>query len=343
MGDEWKTAFKTRKGLYEWLVMSFGLFNAPSTFERVMNQALRPFIRNFVVVYFDDILIYSANPVIHLENLRKVLLVLHRDKFYVATAKYAFLKSVIQFLGYVVSREGLKVNPRTKFNWTNDAEAAFLEIKRQLISAPILVLPDFSQPFGLHCNALETGVSNRVADALSRRHRLLTEMHVHVPGFDSFLKLYVDDLFFLKSLSAFNRVNRQILCWKMGFFSATTHAHFVAATAKYKEKVDQKWDVVDFDVGDFVWAILTKDLFLAHEYSKLATKKIGPVEIVENINPNAYRLRLPSHVRTSDVFNAKHLVPFMGDSSSDEDYVVPYLRSNLLYLGDVVHFEEVFM
>ncbi|KAL6519096.1 hypothetical protein OROGR_018416 [Orobanche gracilis] len=110
------------------------------------------------------------------------------------------------------------------------------------------------------------------------------------------------------------------------------HSQLTSSTDKYEAHANQRRRAVEFKVDDFVWAILTKDRFPAHTYNKIAAKKIGPVEIVEKINSNAYRLQLPSHVETSDVFNVKHLVPFVGDSSSDDD-VGSDSRANLLYPG----------
>ncbi|CAI7738841.1 unnamed protein product [Closterium sp. NIES-53] len=107
-----KTAFWTRYGSYEYLVMPFGLTNAPATFQAEMNHILRPLLDKCVVVYLDDILIYSRDMKQHIEHLRCVFEILRREKFYVKLSKSEFALKKVQFLGHMVSAQGVHVDPK---------------------------------------------------------------------------------------------------------------------------------------------------------------------------------------------------------------------------------------
>ncbi|KAE8694063.1 putative Quercetin 3-O-methyltransferase 1 [Hibiscus syriacus] len=622
-GDEWKTAFKTPQGLYEWMVMPFGLSNAPSTFMRFMHQVLRPFMGKFVVVYFDDILVYSPTWTSHFDHLRAVFEMLKRECLFVNQKKCSFFTTSVTFLGFVVSTDGVHADqskvdavlewPRPKtlhdirsfhglasfyhrfiknfstliasiteclkgrdFQWSEEAEASFQLVKQKMTEAPVLALPDFDKVFEVNCDASGVGIGgvlsqadrpvaffseklsgskknystydlefyaivqslkhwrhylvqkqfilftdhealkyingqhklsrrhakwvaylqeftftlrhqagslNRVADALSRRTLLLTTMSTKVAGFETFTYMYAADPFIgrifqeqiigeLHNEGHFGRdktlalissdfywpkltsdvthyVDRCYVCQRSkgvltnaGLYTPlpvpeapwfSKMAHFVAcrktmdadriahlyfkeilnfnsayhpqtdgqtevvnrslgnllsclagtkpkqwdlalplaefaynrsknrttglrpfeivygqnpsgvldlapiphigrfspkademtkylrgiheqvkqtiheSNTKYKTRVDNHRRQVLFDVGDFVWVVLTRDRFPVGEYNKLKDWKIGPCEVVQKINDNAYRLRLPSHLKTSDVFNVKHL------------------------------------
>ncbi|XP_021737357.1 uncharacterized protein LOC110703884 [Chenopodium quinoa] len=294
LGDEWNTAFKTRDGLYEWMVMPFGLSNAPSTFMRLMNQVFRPFIGKFVVVYFDDILVYSRNFEEHMNHLQQIFQVLREQKLYANLKKCHFLTYKVVFLGYVVSSNGIEMDPskveaintwpvpqsihdvhsfhglvsfyrrfiknfstiaapltevlkKQKFEWTPTAQQSFEKLKIMITHAPILALPDFDKLFKVDCDSSgvgidhwshyrlakefvlysdheslkhlhsqqklqrrharwseflspfhfflkhKSGTQNKVVDALSRRHALLSTLQVKVIGFEVLKDLYEDD------------------------------------------------------------------------------------------------------------------------------------------------------
>ena len=99
--------------------------------------------------------------------------------------------------------------------------------------------------------------------------------------------------------------------------------NLTTSTAKYKKDADKKRRELIFEPGELVWVILTKDCLPAGEYNKLKSRKIGPVEVLAHISNNAYRVRLPSHLRTSDVFNVKHIFPFHGDNHDPDSWSNP--------------------
>jgi hypothetical protein len=106
-----KTAFSTRYGLYEYLVMSFGLTNAPAHFMYLMNSAFMPQLDKFVVVFIDNILVYSENEEDHAEHLRIVLTRLREHQFYAKLSKCEFWLREVPFLGHVLSDGGIMVDP----------------------------------------------------------------------------------------------------------------------------------------------------------------------------------------------------------------------------------------
>ncbi|MCO5613504.1 hypothetical protein L7F22_067781 [Adiantum nelumboides] len=183
-----KTVFNTRYGHYKFTVMSFGLTNAPASFNRLMQDIFRPYLNDFVLVFFDDILIYYKDKADHEEHVRKVLEILCQHQLYAKESKCTFCSPQVSYLGkdqgyskwpqpssvskvrgflgitgwykIFVKDYALIAVPLTcllkkgmRTDWKAEHEASFTELKGYLVSSPILELLDFSKEFEVMIDA----------------------------------------------------------------------------------------------------------------------------------------------------------------------------------------------
>ncbi|GJW96599.1 putative reverse transcriptase domain-containing protein [Tanacetum coccineum] len=171
-----KTAFRTRYEHFEFTVMPFGLTNAPAVFMDLMNRVCKPYLDKFVIVFIDDILVYSKSKDEHEVHLRLVLELLKKKELYAKFSKCEFWLQEVQFFGHVVNQNGIHVDPskieavknwkapttpsekNKKYEWGEKEEEAFQTLKNKLCDASILSLPDGVEDFVVYCDASNQGL-----------------------------------------------------------------------------------------------------------------------------------------------------------------------------------------
>src|SRR5579859_8140581 len=211
VGEEWKTTFKCRYGLFEYTVKPFGLCNAPGTFQRYMNDTFHDFLHDFLMIYLDDLLIYSDSLAEHKCHVRKVLERLRDAKLCLKPSKCQFHVEEVTFLGFLVGPQGIQMDPakvdsitswpalksphdihvflglanfywrfiknfselatpittrlrkNRKFQWTDEAQSAFDELRTAFTSAPILRHFDPSLPVVLEADSSDFAVGSVIS------------------------------------------------------------------------------------------------------------------------------------------------------------------------------------
>ncbi|GBG62439.1 hypothetical protein CBR_g30392 [Chara braunii] len=234
--DQYKTYFRTRYGHYEFIVMPFGLTNAPATFQRCMNDLFRPWLDRFVVVYLDDILVFSRTLEEHQGHLRQVLEKLREANFKINAKKCNWAKTQVLYLGHVLDGDGVKPEdskiaairdwptPRTLtelrsflrnfstiaaplrrllrketiWKWDKDCTSAMKKLKQALIEYPVLKVADASLPFVVTTDASQYGIGAVLQQDDGNGYRPVEFMSARMPSEKVATSTYERELYALR-------------------------------------------------------------------------------------------------------------------------------------------------
>ncbi|GKB99132.1 RNA-directed DNA polymerase [Tanacetum coccineum] len=280
MGDEWKTTFNTRDGLYEWMVMPFGVSNVPSTFIRLTNQVFKPFTK---------VVVDRFSKMAHFVPCSKTI-----DASQVARLDFA----------EIVKLHGV---PKTL---TSDRDVKFTEIVNQSLGNILhgligdnakqwdLILPQADIDYNRSVNRT-TGKSP--FEVVYERNPITPLDLVPVPEAWQFSEEGAGHSEKIKELH--RSVREQI----------------IRHNEQYKEHADKLRKQVLYREGDLVWIYLRKERFPAGCFGKLKPRGDGPFRILKKINDKAYKIELPGHYNVSATFNVAYLSPYKGDSDDEPD------------------------
>ncbi|KAL9254229.1 Transposon Ty3-I Gag-Pol polyprotein-like protein [Drosera capensis] len=279
-----KTAFKTRYGHYEFVVMSFGLTNAPVVFIDLMNRVFKPYLDQFVVMFIDDILVYSRDHREHEEHLRTTLKTLRENELYAKFKKCEFWLTEVAFLGHEISGEGVKVDPKkieAVTEWSRPSNGSW---DRHL------PLVEFAYNNGYHAS-----IGMAPFEALYGR-----KCRSPICWDD------IEDTLVMELELAQKTADKVKLI----------QSRMKVAQDRQKSHADVRRRPLEFLVGNHIFLKVspTKGVMRFGKKGKLSPRYIGPFEILERIGEVAYRLALPVGLAgIHDVFHVSMLRKYEPD------------------------------
>nr|GEZ28124.1 putative reverse transcriptase domain-containing protein [Tanacetum cinerariifolium] len=348
-----KIAFRTRYGHYEFLMMPFGLTNALAVFMDLMNRVFHKYLDKFVIVFIDDILVFSKTREEHEDHLRIELEILHQKKLYAKYSKCDFWLGQVAFLGHIVSADGITMDhakveaitksPRPmmvtevrnflglagyyrrfmkgfsflvlpltklmrkgeKFVWNEEREKSFEELKRRLVSSPVLTLPSGTGGYQIYSDASKKGLGcvlmqhGKVIAYVSRQLKSYEENYLthdlELAAVVFALKIWRHYLLCVPDVSSL----REAILSEAHSSPFSIHS---GSTKMYRDlKQNFWWNVMKQDVASIsVWRCSTFGL-----KGKLSPRFIGPFKILDRIGEVSYRLALPPQL--SHVHNVFHV------------------------------------